>query len=153
MPPFSCKCIVGPSIAKDPSYSEYIFDIYTFILESNDFNYYNFLDEKYIEEISYIDDSKKELKIKLNRIQIRSCDDRYIIIELNTCKITHYIVPLSGTLSEYYKESVLDNSALNYKLIEKKDHPTDSIISLISRYLVYPVIIGVGMITSRTRLN
>ena len=144
---FTCTAIVGPSIARSPSYSEYTFDDYKFIIESCDFNYYYFLQKEYIEDISYLNDDKNIIKIKLNRFSIRSCDERYIYININTNVIIHINEPLSGPTSEWYHEDILDDTKLKFILVSKNNKIEDNILNyVLLRYLVYPIVIGGGMI-------
>jgi hypothetical protein len=140
---FTCTSIVGPSIAKNPSYSEYTFDTHKFILQSNDFNYYYYLDQKYIESISYVDDNEEEIKIKLNRYKIRDCDNRFIYINLVNNTITHYRVPLIKRKYLYYNDVILNDTELKFIPIED-----DKKYNCVKKKLYYIIVIMGGIFMS-----
>lgn len=117
---FTCKCVMGPSIAVKISSSIYEFDGIKFKLETNNFNYFDYLREELIESISYTDEEKQFIEIKIDSVKIRSCDDRYIIINLSNNEITFYIVLINSDKSEYnvvysrYLKEVLTDNEIKF---------------------------------------
>ena len=95
------RAVTSQSIINIPSITKYIFDIHNFTLESNNFNYYDYLKPECIKNISYVDNSNEIIKIELDRNIIRHCYNRYIHINLNNKQITWYDVSLKGV--EYMK--------------------------------------------------
>jgi len=119
---FSCESIKGPSIALEESESIYNFDGIQFKLTTNNLNYFDFLREELIESISYIDEEKQNIKIKINSFKISSCDERYITINLTNNRIILYIYSTIQYSPEYnvlsansrYLREILNDSEFRF---------------------------------------
>jgi hypothetical protein len=66
----------------------------SFILMTDDFNYYEFLDPEFYEYIKWKDE--ETIVIKLDRFKIRHCNERFISINIKTKIITWADLSLSN---------------------------------------------------------
>jgi hypothetical protein len=106
-PSWSVKVIREPSIVTKDCMSKYTINNKSFTLTCNNFNYFCYLKPDYIQSIT--EEGEWIVKIQLNRYAIRHCDERYILIDFISKKITWCNV---SSCAPSTKAAVLDDTML-----------------------------------------
>lgn len=117
-----CKDHNAPviTVVKEPSImygSESIFRIRgnAFRLRTDNFNYFDFLRPEYIQHVRLV--AKRIVCIELDRHKIRHCARRYIMVNLETKRITWYDKAVTSEYAFMDREYILPMSKMEVEVL------------------------------------